>query len=91
MHDEKMSQAMLECYQELYANTTPATNFNDLVAGAAIDNNGNKVIDFMSYEINYDKFKTIVESIAKKHKLKGYRKLMLSNSIFLGCSPKIKF
>ena len=82
--------AMLECYVELYKNSTPSADFNELVKNAVIDDKGRKHIDFNSYEIEDSKMLEIINIIIKKYKIKNFKKQMFSNSILLGCSPKSK-
>ena len=83
-------EAMRECYRKLYKASTPSADFDELVNNASIDENGQKVIDFMAHEICEYEFSEIVDEVIKKHKIKTNRVTPFKNSIYLGCSPKFK-
>ena len=88
--EEKNDKALMECYIELYANSTPSADFMELVNNAEINERGQKVIDYYAYEIEEDKFNAIVDSILKKYKYKSFLKRAFRNTVLLGCSPKFK-
>ena len=85
---DKVDEAIHKCYVELFKNSTPSADFDQLVEEAEINEHGQKVIDFMSYEIDEDNYKVIVESIIKEYKIESWKKQMFRNTIALGCSPK---
>lgn len=89
-HSKKIDDAMMHCYVELFANSTPEGNFNDMLKNAMINKFGQKEIPFMDYEIEEETFNTIVDDTIKKFKITGYYKMAFRNSILLGCSPKFK-
>ena len=84
----------MDTYRELYKNSEPQADFNELVKAAKgrhnIDQWGRYVIDFMAYEINKDKMDEIIQSFIKKYKMSKYYAGQYSLSIYLGCSPKTK-
>ena len=86
----KEEEAMRECYRKLYKASTPSADFDELVNNAFIDENGQKVIDFMAYEICEYEFSEIVDEVIKKHKIRSHRQDLFKNTILLGCSPKFK-
>jgi len=86
----KEEEAMRECYRKLYKASTPSADFDELVNNASIDENGQKVIDFMAYEICEYEFSEIVDEVIKKHKIRKHRQDLFKNTILLGCSPKFK-
>lgn len=88
--EQKENEAIMDCYTALFENSTPSTDFRKLLDDAPINEQGQKIIDFMAYEIKEAKYNEIVESMIKKHKFKGYRVQMFKNTIALGCSPKFK-
>lgn len=88
--EKKFDAAMMDCYVELFANSTPPADFKELMDNAPINEHGQKDIDFMAYEIDEEKYDEIVESMIKKHKLKDYYKKVFKPNIALGCSPKFK-
>jgi hypothetical protein len=90
----KVEQSIWDCLVELYANSTPPADFNKLVEEAEIDDEGEKVIHFMDYEIERGQMEEIVDKHRSKL-LKGSRNKRLHEqtfnfSIYLGCSPKTK-
>jgi len=88
---EKEEKALYECYVRLYENSTPKADFNKLLEEADEDENGMKVIDFMSYEIEEDKFNDILEQVITEYKIKPkYKAQAFRNAIYLGASPKFK-
>ena len=90
----KIEQSIWDCLVELYANSTPSADFNKLVEEAEINDEGQKVIHFMDYEIERGQMEEIVDKHRSKL-LKGSRNKRLHEqtfnfSIYLGCSPKTK-
>ena len=86
----KEEEAMRECYRKLYKASTPSANFDELVNNASIDENGQKVIDFMAYEICEYEFSEIMSNVIKEYKIRKHRQDLFKNTILLGCSPKFK-
>jgi len=86
----KEEEAMRECYRKLYKASTPSADFDELVNNASIDENGQKVIDFMAYEICEYEFSEIVSDVIKEYKIRSHRQDLFKNTILLGCSPKFK-
>jgi len=86
----KEQEAIRECYRKLYKASTPSADFDELINKAPIDENGQKVIDFMAHEICEHEFSQIVDEVIKKYKIKTRRVTPFKNSIYLGCSPKFK-
>lgn len=90
MKQNKFDMAMMHCYRQLYANATPAANFDELIENADTNQFGQKVIAFMDYELEEDLFEEIMEQTIKDFKItKGFSDLF-KRSILLGCSPKFK-
>lgn len=87
-YDELENEAIHKCYVELYKNSTPSGDFDQLVENASINEFGQKVIDFMAFEIEEGKYNEIVESVIKECKILSWRKQAFRNTIALGCSPK---
>jgi len=90
----KVEQSIWDCLVELYANSTPPADFNKLVEEAETNDEGQKVIHFMDYEIERGQMEEIVDKHRSKL-LKGSRNKRLHEqtfnfSIYLGCSPKTK-
>ena len=89
---KRIENAMLDCYRELFANSTPKGDFDKLMEEASTNEFGQKVIPFMDYEIDEKDFDTILQKYVddKLLKLSNYEKRGFSISIHLGCSPKFK-
>ena len=89
---KRIENAMLDCYRELFANSTPKGDFEKLMEEASTNEFGQKVIPFMDYEIDEKDFDTILQKYVddKLLKLSKYEKRGFSISIHLGCSPKFK-
>lgn len=89
---KRIENAMLDCYRELFANSTPKGDFDKLMEEASTNEFGQKVIPFMDYEIDEKDFDTILQKYVddKLLKLSKYEKRGFSISIHLGCSPKFK-
>lgn len=88
MYNTKEDKAIHTCYVELFKHSTPPGDFDLLVEKAEINDRGQKVIDFMSYEIDEEKYDQIVESVIKEFKIRSWKKQRFKNTIALGCSPK---
>jgi len=89
---DKLAQAIWDCLVELYANSTPSADFNKLVEEAPINEEGQKVIDFMAYEIDYNKMEEIIDKhrskLLKYSRNKYFYERQFNFNIYLGCSPK---
>ena len=90
MKQDKIEQAILECYTELFANATPYADFNKLMEEASVNEFGQKEIPFMGYEIEEDIAENIIADIIKTYKLRHWTKKAFRTTILLGCSPKFK-
>ena len=83
-------KALRECYRKLYKASTPSADFDELMNNASIDENGEKVIDFMAHEICEYEFSEIMSDVIKQYKIRPHRQDLFKNTILLGCSPKFK-
>ena len=88
MYHTKEDNAIHKCYVELFKHSTPSTDFDLLVENANVNDRGQKEIDFMSYEIDEEKYDQIVESTIKEFKIESWKKQQFKNTIALGSSPK---
>lgn len=88
---KNIDKALMHCYRELYANSTPSESFDELMKNATINDSGQKVIAFNDYEIDESKFDEIIEDTIKVYKIKGnILKQSFRNTMLFGCSPKFK-
>ena len=83
--------AIMYAYRHLYANATPPANFDKLLEESQLNQYGERVIDFMAYEIEKEVYDKIMEDTIKTFKIKHrIMKNAFRFSIDLGCSPRIK-
>ena len=88
MKQNKIDDALFDCYRELFANSTPKGDFDLLVESAAINDRGQKEIPFDNYEISEEKFQEIIKETLTKHKVPKRLHQSFSVAIHLGCSPR---
>ncbi|MFW6219738.1 MAG: hypothetical protein ACOC33_02765 [bacterium] len=89
---KKEEKLILDCYRELYQNSEPKGNFDELMKTDEVNEFGEKVIPFNDYEIDEETLNNIIEKYVNKlpkNTLK-YRKQLFRTTILLGCSPKTK-
>lgn len=79
-----------DTYVELYKNSEPSTDFDNLVDNAILNDRGQKVINFMDYEITENAMDYIISSFELKYKMKNHEINGYRFAIYLGCSPKTK-
>jgi len=82
-------QIVWDCYRELYANSEPKADFDELVKNAELNEFGQRIIPYDDYEISQSKFEEILNKYKKKFRYK-WRKNAFAATICLGCSPKFK-
>jgi hypothetical protein len=90
MRVDKMTKIVLDIYRELYKNSTPSADFDKLVEEAEYNEMGERVIPYMDYEIEKEKFDEIVETKLKGVKLNKWYKRSIRFNVYLGCSPTYK-
>jgi hypothetical protein len=88
--EKQLAKIVMDCYREMFKQSTPSADFDELLDKAELNEFGQKVIDFMSYEIEEDKFEEILTSTIKRNKLVEYEAKRVSVNVYLGCSPKTK-
>lgn len=80
---------IMDCYRELFANSAPKGDFNELLENATINEQGQKEIPYMDYEIEVGRMEEIVRKHQKKIK-NTIDKRNFYTTIMLGCSPRYK-
>jgi hypothetical protein len=86
-----LDRAIMHTYRELYANATPPASFDKLLDEAPLNEHGQKVIDFMAYEIEQEVYDKIMDDAMKIFKIKHkILKNAFRFTIDLGCSPRTK-
>ena len=86
----KLYNLVMDCYRELYKEATPSADFDELVKNAPINDEGQKMIDYNAYEIDFDKYGEIVEKYIKKGKLTFLEEHGFKIEMFLGSGPRTK-
>lgn len=86
----KNEQIVLNIYRDLYLNSEPSADFDSLVKNAKINERGEKVINFLDYEITKEKQDEIFKKHLYEKRLTKLDKNAISISVMLGCSPKTK-
>lgn len=81
---------IMNILKELYENSTPKGNFDELVNNAPVMEDGRKYIPFNDYEIEKDIMKNIVNCHMKAHRLSKYEQDIVRCEVYLGPSPRIK-
>lgn len=80
-----------ETYELLFKASEPSVDFNDLLANATINEEGEKVIPFLDYEIDEDLEREILANQSIKYKLNVLEDRQFKVTIILGASPKTKY
>ena len=88
MKNDKITEALYDCYRQLFANSNPKGDFDALVESADVNERGQKEIPFNDYEIDEAIFQQIIQDTLKKHKVPKSLHRSFSIAIHLGCSPK---
>jgi len=86
---DKEDKLIMDCYRELFANSEPKADFDELVANATINERGEIEIPFMEHEIDDTLLQEIIDKYAKELRPK-WKRIRFKSTILLGCSPKSK-
>jgi len=81
-------QIMHELYKRAFAASTPPGDFDELMAKAEINENGQRVIPYMDYECPHEVMEKILEDAMVEFKVPKHRISAFSFNFWLGCSPK---
>lgn len=87
---KKYTKEIHECYHRLFQASTPKGDFYKMLEEAEINDQGQKIIPFENYELEYNTFQNILENCIKEFKIPKHAKQSFSTTIYLGCSPKYK-
>jgi len=79
-----------ECYHRLFQASTPKGDFYKMLEKAELNDQGQKIIPFEKYELDYVTFNEILENCIKEFKIPKVDREPFSTAIYLGCSPKYK-
>ena len=90
MTQDKLIKLVHDTYQLLFQASTPKGDYYKMLEEAELDEFGFKVIPFNDYEITPEEYTEILQKQLLTYGLTKFDKLMLENTIHLGCSPKFK-
>ena len=83
--------AMWACYRRLYNASEPSADFDKLMEEAPVNEEGKKVIDYMSYEIDIKVYEEIIKEVIDEFKIKpSYRANAFRITMAFGATPKFK-
>ena len=85
-----LKDVVFDIYRELYINSEPSADFDQLVESAEIMEDGRKNIHYENYEIDGELMDEIVERHLKENKLKDRERQAVKFEIDLGASPMTK-
>ena len=90
MKETKIQKIIWDIYKELYANSEPKTDFDELVNSAEKNEKGEKIIPFENYFIEQELMDEIIEKHLKNKRLTKLAKNSIKFNIYLGVSPRSK-
>lgn len=82
-----LSDIIHEIYRDLYNNSTPKADFDELVKNAIIDDYGRKIINYMDYHIDGKLMDDIIERHMRENKLNKKDRSTIKINVYLGCGP----
>lgn len=85
-----LKDIVFDIYRELYANSEPKADFDELLKSAEILPDGRKDIHYENYEIDDVLMDEIVEKHLKLNKLNHKERGAVKFEVYLGASPKSK-
>ena len=85
--DQKDNNILTEMYRRAFAASTPKGDFDGLLANAAINEFGQRVIPYNDYTCDHSLMEQIVEDVLKENKVPKWRRQGFKNAFMLGCSP----
>jgi hypothetical protein len=84
------TKILYDIYRDMYANSEPKGDFDELLKNAAINERGEKDIPFLDYEIAEEKVEEIFIKHLRGKKITKLKQHCFRQAVILGCSPKIK-
>ena len=86
----KTQKIIWDIYRELYTNSEPSCDFDELVNSAEKNEKGEKIIPFENYFIDQGLMDEIIEKHLKNKRLTKLAKNSIKFNIYLGVSPRSK-
>lgn len=90
MKETKVQKIIWDIYRELYANSEPKADFDELVNSAEKNEEGEKIIPFENYFIDQKLMDEIIEKHLKNKRLTKLTKNSIRVNVYLGVSPVSK-
>ena len=90
MKENKAQKIVWDIYRELYANSEPKADFDELVNSAEKNEEGQKIIPFENYFIDQEVMDEIIEKHLKNKRLTKLAKNAIKVNVYLGSSPVFK-
>ena len=87
---KSLKDIVFDIYRDLYKNSTPSADFDELLESAEIMEDGRKNIHYENYEIDGDLMDEIIEKHMKENKLKKDERTAVKINVYLGASPVTK-
>jgi hypothetical protein len=85
--DEKI---LHEMYRRSFAASTPKGDWDELLANATTNEQGEKEIPFMDYECEMEVLQQIFNDVLKENRVPKRRHRQFEMAFWLGCGPKTK-
>jgi hypothetical protein len=90
MKETKAQKIIWNIYKELYENSEPKVDFDELLNSAERNNEGQKIIPFENYFIEQELMDEIIEKHLKNKRLTKLAKNSIRVNVYLGVSPVSK-
>ena len=90
MKETKAQKIVWDIYRELYANSEPKADFDELVNSAEKNEEGQKIIPFENYFIDQEVMDEIIEKHLKNKRLTKLAKNSIKFNIYMGVAPRSK-
>lgn len=88
---QNVDEILTYCYRKLFANATPAVDFDRLLQTSLPNQYGRKVVDCALYEIDEDKYNKIIADTIRRFNIKQKKyQEGFKYSIRFGTAPTIK-
>ena len=86
----KIQKIIWDIYKELYANSQPKADFDELVNSAEKNEKGEKIIPFENYFIEQELMDEIIEKHLNNKRLTKLAKNSIKFNIYMGVAPRSK-
>ena len=87
---EALAKICMDVLRELYQNSTPQADFDELIQNAQRDEDGRKIIPYDDYIIEEQLMVDIVNKHIKENNLNKSDSDVIKYEVYLGPSPKTK-